>query len=280
MSLPLIYLSDRRALFIGTPVASRRLELAASRLIVCLKGELHYQVLGQQASATCSSLLLPVGLPVRIDSSQAVIADCYLDVTGFDYAVLRQQAHRCEQGIYSQLRDEERLRQTLLQLRDSDASAAELWSSLEPLLNPPDLVQSMEFYCDPRVEQVIARIKRTARENLSLEELAGSVGLSSSRLLSLFKQYVGIPIRRYRLWRRLHQATTLLAGGCSLTEAALSSGFSDSPHFSRTFMDLLGFQPSLLIRSHCVVKTLVTPAKNAQREKDATSPELAASSYK
>lgn len=280
MSAPLLYLSDRRTLFMGTPLTIRPHALPASRMILCLEGELRYQPLGEGPLIPCSSLLLPVGLPVTVDSSQALVADCYLDVCGFDYAVLRQQARRCEHSIYCDLRDEQPLREMLNAARQTLAPAQELWPQLEALLNPPDLMASAVHYSDPRVEQVVARIKRTARENLSVDELAAAVGLSGSRLLSLFKQQAGIPIRRYRLWRRLHYATCLLAEGCTLTEAAMGSGFSDSSHFSRTFLDMLGFQPSALTRSHCELKILVTSAKSAETPPIRRPPELAASSFK
>jgi len=280
MSASLLYLADRRALFMGTPLTIRRHVLPVSRMILCLEGELRYQPFGEGPLIPCSSLLLPVGLPVTVDSSEALIADCYLDVCGFDYAVLRQQARRCEHAIYCDLRDEQPLREMLNAARLQLAPAAALWPQLEALLNPADLVASAEHYSDPRVEQVVARIKRTARDNLSVDELAAGVGLSGSRLLSLFKQQAGIPIRRYRLWRRLHYATCLLAEGCSLTEAAMGSGFSDSSHFSRTFSDMLGFQPSALTRSHCELKILVNPANGGESAAISTPPELAASSFK
>lgn len=280
MSAPLIYLSDHRTLFMGTPVEVGRHAMPASRLVICLRGELRYQPFDEGPALSCSSLLLPVGLPVRVDSTEAVIADFYLDVCGFDHAVLRQQARRCEHGIYCDLRDEQPLRQRLEELRRQMAPASDLWRQIEPLLAPPDLVASAVHQSDSRVETVVARIKRTTRENLSVDELAEAVGLSASRLLSLFKQQVGIPIRRYRLWRRLHQATCLLAEGCSLTEAAMGAGFADSSHFSRTFLDMLGFQPSAMTRGACPVKILVTSSKNGETANSGHPPEMAASSFK
>lgn len=264
MSAPLLYLSDRRTLFMGSPLATRRHALPTSRLILCLEGELRYRPLDEGPLISCSSLLLPVGLPVTVDASQALVADCYLDVCGFDYAVLRQQARRCEHSIYCDLRDELPLREMLTLARQQAIAAEQLWPQLEALLNPADLVASAVHHSDPRVDLVVARIKRTARENISVDELAAAVGLSASRLLSLFKQQAGIPIRRYRLWRRLHHATCLLAEGCTLTDAAMGAGFSDSSHFSRTFLDMLGFQPSALTRSQCELKILVTSAKSLE----------------
>src|SRR5690606_3162430 len=57
-------------------------------------------------------------------------------------------------------------------------------------------------------------------------------------------------------------------------------GFSDSSHFSRTFSDMLGFQPSALTRSHCELKILVNPPNGGESAAISTPPELAASSFK
>ena len=50
----------------------------------------------------------------------------------------------------------------------------------------------------------------------------------------------GLPFRTYVLWRRLMKAVEIRAAGESLTEAAHQAGFSDSAHFSRTFLRMFG----------------------------------------
>lgn len=255
---PLIYLSDRRTLFIGRQPATRHFAPAASRLLICLAGELHYQLHENGPRFACGSLLLPAGLRLAVDTRQALVADCYLDASGFDHAVLRQRARR-RGALYYRLRDEAALRETLLRLHQQAPPPNALWACLEPLLNPADLVVEARFAADPRIARTIERIKDSTGENLSLEHLAQEVGLSASRLLSLFKQEVGIPIRRYRLWRRLHQSTHRLSQGWSLTDAAMAAGFADSSHFSRTCMAMLGIQPSVLVHKECGVRILPGP---------------------
>ncbi len=41
-----------------------------------------------------------------------------------------------------------------------------------------------------------------------------------------------------------------MAFGKSLTDAALTAGFADSPHFSRTFRNMLGMTPSFVFQRH------------------------------
>ena len=53
-------------------------------------------------------------------------------------------------------------------------------------------------------------------------------------------QEVGLQFRTYLLWRRLTLAVNEIVSGTSLTEAAHEAGFSDSAHFSRTFLRMFG----------------------------------------
>ena len=64
--------------------------------------------------------------------------------------------------------------------------------------------------------------------------------LSESRFSHLFTKETGLPFRTYVLWRRLMQAVERRAAGATLTEAAHQAGFSDSAHFSRTFLRMFG----------------------------------------
>ncbi len=79
-------------------------------------------------------------------------------------------------------------------------------------------------------------------------DVAAQVGISASRLTHLFTEQVGIPLRRYVLWRRLHIAITRVQAGDDLTDAAHAAGFADSAHLSRTCHDTFGLPPSLLSR--------------------------------
>lgn len=101
---------------------------------------------------------------------------------------------------------------------------------------------------EPRVEKVIQYIAQAPLKQASIDELAKLVNLSSSRLAHLFKQEVGIPIRRYLLWHRLLAASVVASSGTSLTQAAHEAGFTDSSHFTRTFKSMFGIHPSAIIK--------------------------------
>ena len=68
--------------------------------------------------------------------------------------------------------------------------------------------------------------------------------MSQSRLQHLFRDQVGVPIRRYLLWHRYLTALSLLADGASVTRAARAAGFADSAHLTRTAVRMNGFTPT------------------------------------
>ena len=82
----------------------------------------------------------------------------------------------------------------------------------------------------------------------SIEALAARAHLSPSRFAHLFKEQVGVPVRRYVLWQKMRRALDLAIAGDSLTTAALSAGFADSAHLSRTVRAILGVAPEFLFR--------------------------------
>jgi AraC-like DNA-binding protein len=69
--------------------------------------------------------------------------------------------------------------------------------------------------------------------------------LSPAHLQALFARDIGIPMRTYRLWRRLLHALARV-GPLDLTGAAHAAGFADLAHFSRTCRRMLGYAPSEL----------------------------------
>jgi len=101
----------------------------------------------------------------------------------------------------------------------------------------------------PAVRKLLDRLRTFGVEDdTSLDGLAGAVGLSSSRLMHVFTESIGIPLRPYLAWLRVQRSACAILAGASVTEAAHVAGFADAPHMSRTFKRNLGFPPSALRR--------------------------------
>lgn len=86
------------------------------------------------------------------------------------------------------------------------------------------------------------------RSGASVDAIASRVGLSPSRLIHLFSDQVGTPIRSYARWLRLKRAASMVIAGKSITDAAHHAGFSDAAHFSRTFRSSFGLTPTQALR--------------------------------
>lgn len=254
-----LYLWRKRTLYLGPAPGPVRLETASARLLVGLDGTFEIRPRDRRRALVCRAALVPVNFKALVDPGHVCLADCHLDVSGFDYALLRRQAREEYDGISYDFAMPEDLVATLGVLHDDPPEAPELAQRLEELLNPPELVEAVDFRLDPRVRDIIELIHSSAAENLPLASLAARVNLSTSRLVNLFKSQVGIPVRRYRLWHRVFRACCRLAEGDSTTDAALTAGFSDAAHLTHTFRDILGITPSDLFGAGRALRVHVEP---------------------
>jgi AraC-like DNA-binding protein len=98
-----------------------------------------------------------------------------------------------------------------------------------------------------RISQVVRSIDEQPQAFVRVSDAAALLDVSSSRFQYLFRVAVGMPFRRYRLWRRMRVVLRVIADGGTLTTAAFEAGFSSSAHFSTTFRETFGLSPSALI---------------------------------
>lgn len=101
---------------------------------------------------------------------------------------------------------------------------------------------------DPRVTKVLDAIRGSEDLKVSLEDAAKMTFLSPSRFAHLFKQQVGLPFRRYLLWRKLARALLAIGRERTIADAAHAAGFADAAHLTRTFHQMFGIPPSVLMR--------------------------------
>ncbi|MDR0639696.1 MAG: helix-turn-helix transcriptional regulator [Spirochaetaceae bacterium] len=74
--------------------------------------------------------------------------------------------------------------------------------------------------------------------------IAKQVGVSSSKLNSIFKLYTSITPYQYYINIKINKAQSLLEENISIKETASRMGFDDQCHFSRLFKSKTGVSPS------------------------------------
>jgi AraC-like DNA-binding protein len=102
---------------------------------------------------------------------------------------------------------------------------------------------------DARLTQVLSLIEEKPDRKISVPILADAAGLSESRLQHLFKEQIGISMKRYMLWKRMIDGINFAMTGSDLTTAAYEAGFSDAAHMSRTFKEMFGINLSKIFDS-------------------------------
>lgn len=101
---------------------------------------------------------------------------------------------------------------------------------------------------DPRVTKVLKRIRESDDLRVSLDSAAQAACLSPSRFAHLFRQQVGLPFRRYMLWRKVTRGMLAIGREGTIAAAAHAADFADAAHLTRTFYQMFGISPSQLMR--------------------------------
>jgi AraC family transcriptional regulator len=138
--------------------------------------------------------------------------------------------------------------------------AAELRAFTEPLAptDPASLIRHCvqalspgappKRHLDPRINTVLGHIQSSNDLRISLDTAAGMAFLSPSRFTHLFREQVGLPFSRYMLWRKLTRAMLAIGSERTIADAAQAADFADAAHLTRTFYQMVGMAPSVLMR--------------------------------
>ncbi|PCM45804.1 AraC family transcriptional regulator [Marinobacter sp. ANT_B65] len=102
----------------------------------------------------------------------------------------------------------------------------------EPRPKAPDNLQAVADY-----------LKAHASEEVSLDTLCERSGYSPGHLIRSFKHHFGFTPHAYLINYRVQYGQRELKRGKPIAETAVNAGFSDQPHFQRTFKKLLAATP-------------------------------------
>jgi transcriptional regulator GlxA family with amidase domain len=95
------------------------------------------------------------------------------------------------------------------------------------------------------LRRVREHIEAHLEETISIDGLAGIVGLSKYHFARAFKQSAGLSPHNYLVQRRVRRVQELLADtDLTLSEIAFACGFSNQSHCARRFRERVGITPS------------------------------------
>ena len=240
-----LYLWPHRIMYLGLSPENDLHRHHAAQLCVSLDATLKISQPEAGETLEVSGVFIPPDHPHRIEAGDSRILALYLEPESDEYQPLLQPLRTDVANAFVPLQVSAAGLTDLRRLLAAGANANFAWSTCQTALGlGSSTVQSIDR--DPRIEQVISIIRGEPGRSHSAEQLAAAVHISPSRLIHLFREQVGIPIRRFTVWSRLRQVVHLSVDGATLTEAAHAAGFSDAAHMSNTFRKMFGFAPSVL----------------------------------
>ena len=107
---------------------------------------------------------------------------------------------------------------------------------------------------DDRINKALDYMNNSSFEyKMMMNELKSLTNLSDSRLSHLFKEEVGISIKKYLVWSKLKRAfEKVLNENKNMYEASIEIGFYDQPHLSKAFKQIFGISPSDVYNSSMI----------------------------
>lgn len=94
------------------------------------------------------------------------------------------------------------------------------------------------------VRETMKFVHENYGKHITLDEIAGKMGISRFYLCREFRRLTGQTLFQYINVVRCKSAHDLIDEGCSVSEAAMASGFENVSYFTRTYKRYFGMLPS------------------------------------
>lgn len=144
-----------------------------------------------------------------------------------------------------------RFQDSLTQIKDWFNSNSNTQEAVESILHSISMVPDScndKPVIDKRILKALTLIMNSGDEKLPVAKVSQWVNLSVSQFNRLFKKETGLTFRRFVLHSRLIKVVYAMYENKNLTTASFIGGFSDQPHFTRTFKENFGIKPSKVIK--------------------------------
>jgi AraC family transcriptional regulator len=95
-----------------------------------------------------------------------------------------------------------------------------------------------------RLRKIRELVQERIEEDLSLEEMARTVGLSTAHFSQVFRNTTGQTPHQCLLWYRVQRAKEMLRSAeMRVLDVAIACGFKTQQHFARVFRQMCGASP-------------------------------------
>ena len=244
-SVPAMLISwGPRAVYIGPGLQLKAHRNAVAVLALALESPMRVALDPRDLAKefeVCRSVLIEPNQLHLIEMTTQDHAFIYVDALSRDLLDLRTRCRKSGKTCSFGLSNEAEVIEIIARMARTPKAWADAHTNLATSLG---FVQGS---ADPRILKVIQALQLTPDDIRQAKDWANASGLSSSRFQHLFKESVGVPFRRFRLWMRMRTALACAMHGNNLTEAAMQAGLSSSAHLSAAFKDMFGIAPSQLI---------------------------------
>lgn len=254
-----LFLWNDTSLFLGNSFESEIHSHNAVQCCFALNGRLSIRWPDSPQWRACTTAVIGANVSHGIANPEGPICLLYLEKSSnhfqsvLDYHCLKEGCDIKSKPLIMDLAIPAQLIKNALKIQSSDVAISIVKDEAnllkEQCLRLVNGFIEKQSSIDSRISELLRYVNRYPDQLFNGAKLASRINLSESRMQHLFKQQMGIPIRRYLLWMRLRQVVQLATTGESLTQAAHSAGFSDSAHFSRTFKSMFGIVASSLFSS-------------------------------
>ncbi len=119
-----------------------------------------------------------------------------------------------------------------------------------------------------KIRRILEHIDANLETRIEVAEIASLVGLSSSHFSRMFRKTLGVPPSQYIAMRRIDRVKLAMTFSTeSLAEIAVSHGFADQAHMSKSFRRRVGVSPGVWRRVHALPTRVEIPVQARARIK-------------
>lgn len=213
----------------------------AKHLIISLEDEINCKI--EEKSISCSGILINSNVMHTIDSKNQQMLVFLFDETSDIAEEFQEQYFVDKQFAILQkekVKEIVKIWSKFIEVKKENIIHA-YKKAFKEIMEVCNIKVKVVLNKDDRIKSVVEYLNCIdSISDGTLDELAGHVFLSKSRLSHLFKEQVGISLNQFLVIEKMRKTYEYLNKGYNITDAAIKAGFNNSSHFANTNKSMLG----------------------------------------